>query len=374
MKLRLAVIGLGSEWQSRYRPALQLLQQRFDVRSVYTPASKRSRRFASELGADCAMGFRSAIQRSDVDAVAFLESTWHGWLPVLAACHSGKAIFWGGRHLLDSSDDQMMRQQIDESGVAFVAAFPRRFASATLRMKELIATRLGQPHLILCHHQISDAGQTPPGSMGLAAGVPDALACPDAAVRQELIELIDWCRYIVGRPIGHARSMTHHFEGVTESREDASTGRSYSIDRAPMDSARFANTTGRRRHMANALPAHQYRCLHLSFGAGENASAQPPVMAEIRCGDFLRPQWNTSVGFRSPAAMQICCENGMAFLDPPGGLVWFDAAGQHIESLESEMSVGEQMLTHFHRSVTSLVRRHNDLDDLFAAARLLETA
>jgi hypothetical protein len=55
-------------------------------------------------------------------------------------------------------------------------------------------------------------------------------------------------------------------------------------------------------------------------------------------------------------------------------LVWFDEAGRHLESLETEMSVGEQMLTQFHRTVTSLVRRRNDLDDAFRAASVLYAA
>ncbi len=75
-----------------------------------------------------------------------------------------------------------------------------------------------------------------------------------------------------------------------------------------------------------------------------------------------------------PFVPQICCEHGVAFIDLPSTLVWFDEAGRHLESLETEMSVGEQMLTQFHRTVTSLVRRRNDLDDAFRAASVLYAA
>ena len=34
-----------------------------------------------------------------------------------------------------------------------MAEFPRRHAPATLRLKELIATRLGQPRLLFCHQR-----------------------------------------------------------------------------------------------------------------------------------------------------------------------------------------------------------------------------
>ena len=53
-------------------------------------------------------------------------------------------------------------------------------------------------------------------------------------------------------------------------------------------------------------------------------------------------------------------------------LVWFDTAGRHQESLDSERPVGEQLLTHFYRSVTSLVRQGsynvNGLRSMFKGA------
>ena len=59
---------------------------------------------------------------------------------------------------------------------------------------------------------------------------------------------------------------------------------------------------------------------------------------------------------------------GIAFVDLPATLVWFDEAGRHQESLESERPLGEQLLTHFYRAVTSLVRRTCDLEDACLAS------
>jgi hypothetical protein len=50
-------------------------------------------------------------------------------------------------------------------------------------------------------------------------------------------------------------------------------------------------------------------------------------------------------------------------VDLPSTLVWFDEAGRHQESLESERPIGEQRLVQFHRAVESLVRKTSDLDD-----------
>ncbi len=79
--------------------------------------------------------------------------------------------------------------------------------------------------------------------------------------------------------------------------------------------------------------------------------------------------WHEAVSYRPPAALQVSCENGVAFIDLPSTLIWFDAAGRHMESLESERPVGEQLLTIFHRAVTSLVRKIGDLEDMENGAR-----
>ena len=61
------------------------------------------------------------------------------------------------------------------------------------------------------------------------------------------------------------------------------------------------------------------------------------------------------------------CEKGIAFLDLPATLTWFDAAGRHMESLDSERPVGERLLMQFYRAVTSLVRKTTDLEDAYYA-------
>ena len=67
-------------------------------------------------------------------------------------------------------------------------------------------------------------------------------------------------------------------------------------------------------------------------------------------------------------------KTGTAFADLPSRLIWFNGAGQHTESLELDMPVGEQMLTHFHRSVTSLVRNRSDLENAYRAMSVVVAA
>ncbi|MGI9472999.1 MAG: Gfo/Idh/MocA family protein [Rubripirellula sp.] len=316
MKLRIGLIGLGEGWQTRHRPALRMLQDRFDVRAVYSPVAKLAENSASEFQADAVDGYRTLVGRCDIDAVMVLQRSWLGWLPMLAASEAGKAIYWAGDLDFDPESDQHVRATIEQSGVAFMAEFPRRFAPATLRLKELIATRLGAPQLIFCHHRAAPIDRPP--------------SKPPTVGRSEFVELIDWCRYVVDREPTHITSSAHQLNNETD-----------------------------------------YRSLSLDFPA---AGECPAVTAQISCGNYIQPSWHEALGFRPPSAMQICCERGVAFIDLPATLVWFDDAGRHLESLETELPVGEQLLAQFHRSVTSLLRNMSDLNDAYRAAAIFAAA
>jgi hypothetical protein len=84
--------------------------------------------------------------------------------------------------------------------------------------------------------------------------------------------------------------------------------------------------------------------------------------------------WPEAVAYRPPAALQAACERGIAFIDLPATLVWFDRAGRHQESLDSERPVGEQLLSSFHRAVTSLVRNTMGLEDAYRAMLVVQKA
>ena len=83
----------------------------------------------------------------------------------------------------------MVKQRVEEAGIAFMAEFPRRHAPATLRLKELIATRLGAPRLLFCHQRsVADTPRVDPQHRG-----------PGRPAVRHLVELVDWCRYVVDR-------------------------------------------------------------------------------------------------------------------------------------------------------------------------------
>ncbi|MBN2022577.1 MAG: Gfo/Idh/MocA family oxidoreductase [Pirellulales bacterium] len=324
MRIRVGLVGVGEAWPRRQGPALRALIDRFEVRAICEPVGHRARQVAAEFHAQAVDGFQTLAQREDIDAVLVFSPGWFGALPIRAACAAGKAIYCGAGLELHLAEAQRIRREVEEAGVAFMAEFVRRHAPATLRLKELVATRLGEPRLVFCHQRL--------GADGCLNGA-DPAQCRHP-IRKELVELVDWCCYVVGREPTHVTGLLH-----------AGDGKSAEAD---------------------------YQMLSLDFS--ERASPGSGPLAQISCGCYIPAAWREAVSYRPLAALQVSCANGVAFVDLPSTLIWFDEAGRHQESLDSERPVDEQLLTQFHRAVTSLVRKTADLDDAFRALVIVEEA
>jgi predicted dehydrogenase len=322
MKLRVGLIGLGDAWEARHRGALRALSDKFEVRAVCSEVAQRAEQVAREFGAAAVDGFRMLAERDDVDAVLILSSEWYGPLPILAACEAGKAVYCAAPLEIDPAKAKEVKRRVEESGVAFMAEFPRRHSPATLRLKELIATRLGPARLLFCHQRIL---------VEKGNHVRERTRRVPLAMRH-LMELVDWCRYVVANDPTSVVGVRHR--GV--------------------------------------MGDDDYEMMSLDFSTQGETGTGP--MAQISCGHYMPARWHEAIHFRPPAALQVCCENGIAFVDLPQTLIWFDDAGQHLESLTGERPVGEQLLTHFHRAVTSLVRKTSDLEDAYRALHVALTA
>jgi len=324
MKLRVGIVGLGEGWEQRHKPALRALADRFEVRAVCDQINHRAEQAAHDFGAKSVDGFRALAARDDIDALLILSEQWYGALPVLAACDAGKAVYCAASLQLNLEEAELLRTKIQEAGVAFMAEFPRRHAPATIRLKELIATRLGKPRLLFCHKR------TPIHEKATAK----AKIMPKADDHRDMVELVDWCRYVVGNEPTSVFGISHK---VTPDSTDS-----------------------------------DYRMMSLDF-SGDSPPGSGAV-AQISSGYYMPQCWEEAVSYRPPAALQVACENGVAFIDLPSTLVWFDKAGRHQESLDSERPVGEQLLSQFHRSVTSLVLKVSGLDDAYRAVKVVLAA
>ncbi len=325
MKLRVGIIGLGNHWESRYRPALRSLSDRFEVRAVCAEVAMRAEQAAREFDAVPVDGFRAMLNREDVDAMLLLATDWIDSLPILAACDAGKAVYSAAELQVDPQQIRGIKQRVESSGIAFMAEMSRRHAPATLRLKELIATRLGPPSLLFCHARTEPRQQK--NDLQRSRG-------DRASSVPELMQLVDWCRYVAEKEPTSVTGVRHQAVG------DNSTD--------------------------------DYEMMSLDFSPEDSPGTG--TMAQISCGHYLPSRWPEAISFRSPAAMQVCCESGIAFVDLPSKVIWFDEAGQHLESLDSERPVGEQLLMHFHRAVTSLVRKTSDLEDAYRALNIVLAA
>jgi len=324
MKLRVGLIGLGPLWDLRYAPALRALGDRFEVRAVCDHVAHRAEQAARAFQATAVDGFRALLSRPDVDAVLVLAPHWYGALPILAACEAGKAVFCAAALHVDLNEARGIKDRVEASGIAFMAEFPRRQAPATLRLKELIATQLGAPRLLFGHQRLATTAEDDDHSDSTP---PHGDRTNSWRNTRELLELVDWCRYVVGVEPSSVLGVSHQ-RGATAGDVD-------------------------------------YEMMSLDFS--EPALPGRGPLAQISCGRYTPASWPEAAAFRPPAALQVSCQRGIAFIDLPTTLIWFDRAGRHMESLDSERPVGEQMLSQFHRSVTSLVRNSASLDDAYRA-------
>lgn len=312
-------------------PSLRMLADRFDVRGVYNSVSSLADRAAREFDARSYSGFREMIASPEIDALLFLESGWFGTEPIYAACEFGKAIYCGSEVKIEPQFAEQLRETVDNSGIAFMAEYPRRLAPATLRLKELIATTLGKPEILFCHHRVSSTESGHNAESG-----------ERNAVNRELVELIDWCSFVAGQPVAHVHGTSHALaKGAGE-----------------------------------VCETPDYVALTLKFAGVSETQSEPAnqTMAQISCGSYIQDRWREAASFRPTADLQVYCENGLAFLDLPNNLIWFDEAGRHQEMLDTELPVGAQLLTQFHRAVTSLVRKMADLNDVCYGLRTLQVA
>ena len=323
MKLRIGVIGQGRDWQSRYLPTLRSMRDRFQVVGVYNSVSVLADAASRDLDAERFDSFRALAESPALDAILVLENDWYQLMPLIAACDYGKGVFCGAELDLDFRTANRIQDRIHTSGIAFMTEFPRRFSPATLRLKELIATRLGRPRLLFCHRRLACENKDLRNARSL-----------DSRSQRELVELVDWCNYIVGDPPSWVQAIRHC--------------------------------------SPHSVQSSDYQILSLGFGSPENDTKG--ILAQISCGAYIPEVWHEAIAYRPPAAIQVCCEKGVAFVDLPSTLVWFDEAGRHQESLDSELPVGQQMLGQFHRAITSLVRKVNDLEDTCRVLRILDLA
>ena len=181
--LDVGIIGLGPDWEPRYRPALKKLQRRIRVRALFDPVSNRAQAAAAEFAIHPSLGMLAVMQQADVEALLMLDRAWHGHISLDFAKLSAKPVYIAGSFTQSTDALRFLAEFHEDNGIPFVPEFSRRYSPVATRTMELIATRLGRPHRIQLH-------------TGLSSGLPgDNGAGLDADL---LAGMIDLCQYLVG--------------------------------------------------------------------------------------------------------------------------------------------------------------------------------
>lgn len=210
---------------------------------------------------------------------------------------------------------------VRSGGVPFMPELARRFYPATLRLRELLATTLGRPRLVLGQSRLFgfDRYDQPGPTTQLA---PAPLEIDPGSY------LLDWCRNLFGADPVAVQGLAGQ---VLPGRE------------------------------GEAGP--DFESIAAEFPGGG--------LAQVTFGRYHRAAWGEATRFLPAPGFQIFAERGAAWIEPPDHLQWTDADGLHEERLPLEPSVGEVLNDQFHRLAVGEPSLAPTFDDALSLARLV---
>ena len=92
-QLRVGIIGLGRLWETRHKPSLMRLEDRFQITAVYDAVYRRAELEAAQIGCTACEGLSALIERADVDVIYLLSRQWFGLYPIFLACAVSKPVY-----------------------------------------------------------------------------------------------------------------------------------------------------------------------------------------------------------------------------------------------------------------------------------------
>jgi predicted dehydrogenase len=320
VRLRVGVIGLGRLWEARHKPALMRLRDRFQVTAVYDQVLRRAEIEAGQLGCAAAEGLTALIERPDVDVIYLLTPQWFGLYPVQIACAYRKPVYCALPLAGEPDELETLTVLVESSGIPFMPEFARRFYPATLRLRELLATTLGAPRLIVGLNRLFGFDRY--GQPG-----PTTQMAPAPLVIDPGSYLLDWCSFLFQAQPGAVQGNA----GIV-------------------------------------LPAE---CEGETVPDFESfvAEYEGGGMAQIAFGRYHRNHWGDATRFLPQPGFQVYAERGAAWLELPDRIQWSDADGTHEERLPLEPTIGDLLNDQFHRLVRGDHSLAPTIRDALAVAR-----
>jgi predicted dehydrogenase len=314
---------LGRLWETRHKPSLARLGDRFRVTALYDQVFRRAEIEAAQIGCAACEGLSALVERPDVDVIYLLSRQWFGLHPIGLACAAGKPVYCALPLADHLGELESLAKLVERSGIVFMPEFARRCYPATLRLKELLATELGRPRLILGHSRLY-------GFDRYAIPGPTTQIAPAPLLIDPGSYLLDWCCFV--------------FQALPE----ALIGHQCQV-------------------ITTAEPVEQesdFECFIATFSRG--------ATAQISYGRYHRAPWADASRFLPSPGFQVFAERGAAWLEMPEKIQWTCASGSKEERLALEPTVGDVLNDQFHRLVRGDHSLAPTLRDACEIARLVD--
>lgn len=175
--ISLGLIGVGPAWEHRYRPALKRLSSRVCIRAVHDPVLGRAQHAAQETNAEALAGLKQIFEHPALDGILVLDSSWYGVAPVELACERQRPAFLVNDAVSPPAVWSQLHESAQQRGVMLVPEMSWRFQPSTMRLRELIASRLGPVRalrVVLNPHLFED----------------------ESLCRKALAAAVDWCSFV----------------------------------------------------------------------------------------------------------------------------------------------------------------------------------
>ncbi len=169
----LGIVGCGPVWEARYRAAVLALT-RGRVAAVFSPQPSEGESLSQETGGQLFHSLRRLVFHPGVKALLILESGWSRDWAIELAIAKQMPVFVASPvdEALPRVADALAEQEAE--GAVIVPGALLRATPTTLRLRELVATKLGPVQQ-------------------LAVDLTDRVGTVDSQV----IEVIDWCRSLL---------------------------------------------------------------------------------------------------------------------------------------------------------------------------------
>ena len=186
--LGVALVGVGRAWETHYREAIQRLSSKLTLLAVCDAVHVRAAAVADEFRAATYSSPWKLAQRRDIHAWLICDPGWFGTYPAELAVRCDQPTLFANCFAHDPQHLAPLFTQSIGRSESLVAEFPNRFAPATTRLRELLATKLGRVRRIDIDVPVSSCG-----AVDLIRWLCNG--------RAFALGLLDWCVCLVGRAV-----------------------------------------------------------------------------------------------------------------------------------------------------------------------------